>query len=213
MYGIFHSPSLRSSSLSLSPVCKTSTPYPFLFFLGMSPTLSVSFAPLAFLLHSDKLLEGMWTAAIHQGRQQPGAENLLGSRLPCAFALKQILDFAVRAGFPRSNSESHLSSSRRPLLSATDSFFWGSRVASSGHSMEGRLGLCFVSSVTANEPENSLKGQAPADRGLISFVCTRVLCLRNHYPALDGVIFFSLSGQHYKFNYLVTATLIKKASP
>jgi hypothetical protein len=79
--------------------------------------------------------------------------------------------------------------------------------------MEGRLGLCFVSSVTANEPENSLKGQAPADRGLISFVCARVLCLRNHYPALDGVIFFSLSGQRYKFNYLVTATLIKKASP
>lgn len=77
--------------------------------------------------------------------------------------------------------------------------------------MESLLGLRFVSFVIANEPGNRLKGQALADRGLTSFVCTRMLCLRNHYLALDGVIFFSLSLPRYKFNYLVTATLIKKA--
>lgn len=45
--------------------------------------------------------------------------------------------------------------------------------------------LHSVSLVTANEPENSLKRRDPADRGLISFVCTCVLCIRNHYLSLD----------------------------
>lgn len=42
-----------------------------------------------------------------------------------------------------------------------------------------------LSLVTANEPENSLKRQDPTDRGLISFVCTCVLCIRNHYLSID----------------------------
>lgn len=188
-------------------------PTPFCFFLEwVLPCLS----PLQ-PWHSCCTQTSFWKGCERQPSTREGSSleqrtsSGAGSPVPLHWSRSLTLQWGL--GFPRSNSESHLSSSRGPLLSATDSFFWGSRVASSGHSMEGRLGLCFVSSVTANEPENSLKGQAPADRGLISFVCARVLCLRNHYPALDGVIFFSLSGQRYKFNYLVTATLIKKASP
>ena len=72
-----------------------------------------------------------------------------------------------------------------------------------------------LSLVTANEPENSLKRQDPTDRGLISFVCTCVLCIRNHYLSIDWG--HSLLSFYYRpinliiFNYLVAAALIKKS--
>ena len=145
---------------------------------------------------------------ICQGRLQPGAGSwALRSRLHYTFAffpapaLEQKLYFSVRAY-------------ASPACPQPSLLLW--RASAPSHSLtflrqwSCLLRLCFVSFVTANEPGDPLKGQAPADRVLTSFVCTRVLCLRNHYLALDGVIFFSLSLPRYKFNYLVTATLIKK---
>lgn len=54
------------------------------------------------------------------------------------------------------------------------------------------------------------KRQDPTDRGLISFVCTCVLCIRNHYLSIDwGHSLLSFYYRPAKFNYLVAAALIK----
>lgn len=150
---------------------------------------------------------------ICQGRQKPGAEtHVLGSRLPCTFAPAWSSSLVLQWGlcFPQQLWKPSLLLQRplscrliflRQQSCQLRAEHWGPAWAV--------LSLFCHRKWTRKFSE----GTGPADRGLISFVCTRVLCLRNHYLALDGVIFFSLSGRRYKFNYLVTATLIKKASP
>lgn len=121
------------------------------------------------------------------GRGKPGHQ--VG--LPPHLRPSPSSSFGPKALF-RTGAAFSLSKPREPSfplgasLSPRVSFFRGRLSCQLRAQCRGNLPGAALSLVTANEPENSLKRQAPADRGLISFVCTCVLCRGNHYLALDG---------------------------